>query len=259
MARTGLIEARAFHISPDPVSRLVRATLPVASLVVMLGASPVWGGVGLGIAPTYPPFLEVGQTNQAVSLTITNVSNGAEATGTLTLSDIKHTPSCGTDTAPCPPGQEDKDVFLVKGPVTGRAGTACAGKTFNIGTPNATTGEVEFIANGGSVVLQQPSTPGDQCTIDFLVDVLRLPSKDASPIEGLQTAQPTRVTGVASATSVQGTGTGAGLVTASQHIPKRPTPALSPVLLGLVALLLAGFGVARLRCRPTPHPVRADR
>jgi hypothetical protein len=219
----------------------------------------VWGGVGLGVAPTYPSFLEVGQTNRAVSLTITNVSTSAEAAGTLTLSDIKHTPSCGTDTAPCPPGQEDKDVFLVKGPVTGRAGTACAGKTFNIGAPNATTGEVEFLPNGGSVVLLQPATPGDQCTIDFFVDVLRLPSKDASPIEGLQTAQPTRVMGLANATNAEGSGTGAGLVTASQHTQKRPTPALSPALLGLVALLLAGVGVARLRRKPAAQPLRVDR
>ena len=226
---------------------VTQAAACAAVLCVAVTVTPAFAGVGIGIAPTYPALLEVGQTNVAVSLTITNTSNATEASGTLTLTKILHTPSCGIDTAPCPSGKEDKGVFLVHGPVSGHTGTACASKTFTIGSPDATTGEVEFVPSGGNVVLQPPGTAGDACTIDFFVDMLRLPVIDASPNPGLQTAQLARMTGRSDVTSVSGTPTGAGLVTGTASTPQLPAPALSPTILGLVALLLGAYGAARSR------------
>jgi hypothetical protein len=214
--------------------RRTRVALPVAAAVVtalsiFLAASPAFAGVGLGVAPTYPAVVVVGNTNVAVSMSMTNTSTGDEAGGTVTLSLIRHTPSCGSgaEGVPCPllpVDYVDKDVFLAKGPATGRAGTACVGMTFTLGAANATTGEFEFIPDGGgSVVLQPPGSANDTCTIDFFVDVLKLPTKDAALTAGVQTAQLGRVTGVASVNGVSGTGTGAGLTTVQEPTPT-PTP-----------------------------------
>ncbi len=182
-------------------------------------------GVGVGVAPSYPPEVVVGDSNIPVSLTVTNASTGARTT--LTLSKIRHTPSCGTDSTPCPAGQEDKDVFLVKGVAAmnnamGRSGTACEGMTFTIGPPNPTTGEIEFTPDNGPIVLPAPGTPSDTCTIDFLVDVLKLPTKNAGRGPDMQTAQLGRATGTAILYGVSGTGTGSGLTTVRVRTPTTP-------------------------------------
>ncbi len=207
---------------------MARLVLPftaalVSALSLSLVGAPAFAGVGVGVAPTYPAIVVVGDTNVPVSMSMTNTSTAPENGGTLTLSLIRHTPSCGTDTAPCPGGQEDKDVFLAKGPATGHAGTACAGTTFTLGAANATTGEFEFTPVGGSVVLQPPGSANDTCTIDFFIDVLKVPTKDAGAGPGIQTNQLGRVTGTATVNSVVGTGTGAGLTTVQEPTPT-PTP-----------------------------------
>ena len=245
MTQTELVVARRFQL---PFGLTMAFGVVVASALWL--PARAYAGVGVGVAPTYPPAIEVGDTNRAVSLTITNTSDGPQAAGTLTLSHIRHTPSCGSTSTPCPPADVDKDVFLVKGPATGRTGTACEGKTFSIGPPDATTGEVEFTPGGGAVVLQPPGSPNDSCTIDFFVDMLRLPSKDASADAGLQTAQLARVNALASVGPVNGSATGSSLVTGTQQTmpgPPQPAPAVSPAIIGIVAVLLGAYGTARLR------------
>jgi hypothetical protein len=222
---------RAVAISPTAA---VLGTVLSAFLV----SSRAFAGVGVGVAPTYPAVVVVGDTNVAVSLTATNTSTVPESTGTLTLSLIRHTPACGEDTVPCPAGSEDPGVFLAKGPATGRAGSACDGMTFNMSVPNATTGEFEFTPTSGSVVLQPPGSGATaSCTIDFFVDVLALPTHNAGPGPTIQTHQLGRVTGTASVNGVVGTGTGAGLTTVLAPTPTptntptqtpTPTPTLTP-------------------------------
>lgn len=213
-----------------------------AVLSAFLVASPALAGVGVGVAPTYPATVVVGNTNVAVSMTMTNTSTSPENGGTLTLSLIRHTPACGIDTTPCPAGFEDPNVFLVKGVLpgnkaSGHTGTACAGMTFTLGTPNATTGELEFMPDGGPVVLSAPGGATPNCQIDFLVDVLALPTHNAGPGPNIQTDQLGRVTGTASVNSVTGTGTGSGVTTVFQptatptNTPTStptPTPTLTP-------------------------------
>lgn len=218
-------------------------TVAAASAVfvsVSLLASPASGlGVGVGVAPTYPAIVIVGDTNVPVALSMTNTSTTPESGGDATLSLIQHTPSCGTDAVPCPAGEEDKDVFLVKGfpdgKAHGRAGTACGdphvpgGMTFTIGTPDATTGEIEFIPDSGSVVLNSPTGPFPTCIIDFFVDVLKLPTKDADPEAGIQTNQLGRVRATAQVNGVTGTAAGAGLTTVEAPTPTpTPTPTNTP-------------------------------
>lgn len=212
--------------------------LGVAAAGAVGNATPAWAGVGVGVASTYPAIVVVGDTNVSVSLSITNTSTTPESGGTLTLSLIRHTPSCGSDTAPCQAADVDPGVFLPKGvgggaTAVGRAGTACGapnvpgGMTFTLSTPDATTGEFEFVPTSGSVILNSPGTAGDTCTIDFVVDVLKLPTKNAGPGPGIQTNQLGRARGTASVNSVVGTGTGAGLTTVVQPTPtptETPTP-----------------------------------
>jgi hypothetical protein len=200
-----------------------------------LGALPASGGVGLGATATYPPLVEVGQTNLAVSLAIGNTSNPTQA---ITLTSIKHTPSCGMSIVPCPAGSEDPGVFLVKGPATGRTGSACAGIAFTIGSPDPTTGEVTFTP-ASTVIL---TMTGSTCTIDFFVDVLSVPAKNASAGPTVQTFSGARATG-----SDGASGTGGTPITVEAKTPHIPAPAVRATVLGIIALLLTGFGVVRLR------------
>lgn len=203
----------------------------------LLLAMPAWGGVGLGATATYPPVVTVGETNIPVSIDITNPSGSGSST---TLTSIKHTPSCGMATTPCPGGSTDPGVFLVKGPANGRAGTACAGVSFTLGSPDVVTGEVAFTP-ASTVTLM----PGESCAIDFRVDVLHVPTKNAGGGPNIETAPEVRVSGTEGAS-----GTGGTLVTVLPQTVHIPAPALSPTVLGLLGLLLTGFGVVRLVRRP---------
>ena len=129
----------ATSVVPAHAQRRQRVWLRAgAALVVvvggMIGRQPAFAGVGVGVAPTYPAVVTVGDTNVPVGLSIVNTSTVPESGGTLTLSLIRHTPSCGTDApVPCPAASADPGVFLIKGPATGMAGSACANMTFTIG------------------------------------------------------------------------------------------------------------------------------
>ena len=203
----------------------------IAALVAVVGGmvsrEPAFAGVGVGISPTYPAVVTVGNTNVAVGLSIVNTSTVPESGGTLTLSLIRHTPSCGTDApVPCPAASADPGVFLIKGPATGMAGTACANMTFTIGPADPTTGEVEFIPD--APVVLAPVGSGDMagCTINFFVDVLKPPTIDSSSaLPGLQTNQLGRVRALASVNMVTGTGTGSGITTL---VEPTPTPTSTP-------------------------------
>ena len=215
------------HAAPRRRGAARRITV-VCSLgaILTLLRLPAFAGVGLGVAPTYPGLVQVGTTNVPVGLSIVNTSTTPESGGTLTLMLITHTPSCGMDTPnPCSMANADPGVFLVKGPANGQSGTACHGMTFTIGTPNAVTGEVEFTPSS-PVILAPPGTgPMSTCTINFFVDVLKLPTKDAQPAAGLQTNPLGRVRAIAAVNMVEGTGTGAGLVTV---VEPTPTPTTTP-------------------------------
>jgi hypothetical protein len=204
-----------------------RAVMLVGLLSSVVAAGRAEAGVGVGVAPTYPTLIVVGDTNVPVALSISNTSTPPESGGTLTLSLIRHTPSCGSDTpVPCPAANADPGVFLIKGPAIGLAGTACAGMLFTIGPPDS-TGEVVFIPDSPVILAPAGTGPLSTCTINFFVDVLQSPTKDSSAEAGIQTDQLGRVRGVASINMVMGTGTGAGVTTLVQPTPG-PTPSITP-------------------------------
>ena len=220
----------AVQARPTPLAAIpLAAVVSITALNVVLACSRAFAGLSVGASATYPSTVVVGNTNVSVSVSVFIAALTApEDMSTVTVAFIKHTPSCGTDTAPCPAGQEDPGVFLVKGALpgneaVGRPGTACAGMTFTLSAPDVTTGEIEFVPTSGQIVLDTVS----ECQIDFLVDVLKLPTKDADPGPGIQTAILARARGISNFDGVQGGGTGASLVTL-----QAPTPTVtsSPTL-----------------------------
>ena len=233
--RPGMPLSRTHTQSTSPLLAVQARLTPLAAVVsitalnVVLACSRAFAGLSVGASATYPSTVVVGNTNVPVSVSVFIAALTApEDMSTVTVAFIKHTPSCGTDTAPCPAGQEDPGVFLVKGALpgneaVGRPGTACAGMTFTLSAPDVTTGEIEFVPTSGQIVLDTVS----ECQIDFLVDVLKLPTKDADPGPGIQTAILARARGISNFDGVQGGGTGASLVTL-----QAPTPTVtsSPTL-----------------------------
>jgi PKD repeat protein len=159
-------------------------------LVVLGGAAPAWAGVAVTAAPGFPSSARVGQTGVPVTLTLSNVSTPPESGGNVVVSSITLVPSCGSlSFGDCPAANVDPGVFNVSPTGVGEAGTACAGMTFSLGDIDSSQGKLAFSPTGGSVILTPPGTANAICRIDFVVDVLRLPAKDADPGAGLQTAE----------------------------------------------------------------------
>jgi hypothetical protein len=222
---------------PTVVPGRVGTTLLLAGALFMgFTSSPAWAGIGLSCAPTYPALVTIGDTVSG-TLLITNGSDGDEAGGTVSLSNIRHTPACGNDDNPCPSlpvDQRDPNVFMVAGMGAGIAppgpngapatATACVGRTFTISLLDAGTGELLFTPDM-TVVLNPQNTPGDGCIIQFSVTVLALPTHDAVPGGPIMTNQLCRVTGTSNVTQLMGTASGSGQTTVAEPTP---TPTSTP-------------------------------
>ena len=158
----------------------------LAMLTVSLtGASAAWaqnGGVAASVAPQFPPVATVGDQDVPASLVFTNQSTGEYADDNFNVTSIELTPSCGIKlgVGECPPGGEDPGVFVLSATGTGRAGTACAGQTFNITLIDPAEGRYSFIPTT-PVTLGPTSTAAASCTVDFTFDVARAPSIDSDP------------------------------------------------------------------------------
>jgi len=163
--------------------------------VLALGPAVALAGVGVGAGPNIPSPngpLAVGQTGVASSMTITNGSDGAQASQNVTLSAITIVPSCGTlASVDCPVASFDPDVFALSSTATGAAGTACAAKTFTVTNVDGAQDKYEFIPSAPAtpVVLGPASAGGPlaTCRINFTVSVLKQPTLDTRPDAGVQT------------------------------------------------------------------------
>ena len=176
---TSLLAART------PRQKLALAAAFTLLVVLIIPINDALAGAGGSTIPNMPTNVSVGDTVPS-SLVITNNSNGSEAVGTVTVSQIRLVPSCsnvGDPSCTGPGAIADPGTFTLNGPFTGRAGTACAGQTFNATVINPATGQVEFTPTTGTVVLQQPSDANDldTCIIDYTVTVNKVPNHDAFP------------------------------------------------------------------------------
>ncbi|MDP1849403.1 MAG: Ig-like domain-containing protein, partial [Solirubrobacteraceae bacterium] len=205
----------------------------LAVCVVTLAGAPAAvaqdGGVGAAAIPQFPSTVTVGAQDVPVSLLVENRSTGEYADDNFQVNEITLTPSCGSQLGfgLCPVGAFDPGVFAPSATGVGRAGTACAGQTFNITLLDPASGRYTFAPVGGPVVLGPVGSPADHCIIDFTVDVVRAPAIDADPAQTLpgplQTIQYATVT-LTDITpgptfGIQGSGTGSDETTVLQATP----------------------------------------
>ncbi len=200
----------------------------------MLAVTPASAAVSGSAGFTVPFGFAVGSTNLAASVRMTNQNNAPNQAESNTVNEIRFTPSCGSfgsSANPCP--LPDIGVFSLSPTGTGAAGTACAGRTFNVSGPDA-SGSFYFTVVGPPVVLGPPSsgTGPDRCTIDFTMNALRVPQIDASPGEpGVQTVVSARVR-MTSTSGLQVSPYVANLTAVSRGIPMLPTQASPSVPVG---------------------------
>jgi len=226
--------------SPRAGRRGPAAARIVGALLMLWGtlaavAGPATAAVGpFGIAD-FPPMVVVGQTNLIQTFTIENNSNGVEALDTLTIDDITLVPSCRVVNPDCPPPDNDPGVFALDPQGIGEAGTVCAGRTFNITLVDPVSGKYRFTpADGLPLILGTPGSPTDTCRIQFSVDVLKAPTKDAQPLTaGLQTRQVTFVSGfLTNSPDISGTGSTSDITTVARAQPAIVTAASPSVPVG---------------------------
>ena len=142
----------------------------------------------------------------------------------MTINTITLVPSCGsgsfTGNGDCTAADADPGVFQLSATGVGEAGTACAGQTFTISTVSgSTTGKQLFTPSSGPVVLQPPGQAGSFCRIDFTIDVIKAPTKDASAAPGLQTVQIAFAHGVNGTTGDPGSAIGESSTTVNVATP----------------------------------------
>jgi len=164
----------------------------VASTLVAVG--PASADVSASASFTMPTGASVGSTNLNASLTVFNDNFAPNQSESNTVNEIKFSPSCGamgTVATACP--TPDPGVFSINASATGAAGTACAGQTFSVSAPDA-SGVFTFTSTTSVVLAPPGGAPGsDRCTINFLLNVLKVPTIDVSVSPGAQTDANLRV------------------------------------------------------------------
>jgi hypothetical protein len=205
------------------------------SLALLCAVSSAQAAVVLGVGPNIPSPngpVAVGQAGLAASLTITNISDQAQGPLTVTVNPgtITLVPSCGTipGTADCPAASVDPGVFRLSTTGTGATGTACANTVFTITKVDATQDKYSFTSTA-AIVLGSGDTGGQlaRCTINFTVDVLRAPTKDARPEAGIQTDELAGVNATASDNQT-GSGFGSNFTTIAPATPTVVTAVAPP-------------------------------
>jgi hypothetical protein len=156
--------------------------------------------VAVTVTPDPPSAVTLGQHGVPATLTVVNASNGVQAGMGLTLEEITFVPSCGTQAitgADCPAGAVDPGVLGLSATAAGQSGTACDGTTFSLSVVDAAGGKYELIPSA-PVVLGPVGSQNATCVIDFTVDVLKAPLKDADlVVPAVQTVQIAAVRAVA--------------------------------------------------------------
>ncbi len=283
LARHQRSRSRAARLGRSASARLVVGVLATGG--GLLGLAPAaLAGVAVTATPDPPSALVVGQTGVPSTLTVVNASNGVQAGMSLTLEEITFVPSCGTQAitgSDCPSGAVDPGLLGLSATLAGQSGTACAGATFTASLVDPAGGKYRLTPSA-PVVLGPVGTENATCVIDFTVDVLKAPAKDADPAAaGLQTDQVAGVLAVA-ADGNRGGSFGSNEVTIDpgsspatppagapsppRSDPPAPVPAPAPVAAGSIPATTTGVATTAAvgrtvtpRPRPLARPARAHR
>ncbi|MEA2715953.1 MAG: hypothetical protein QOI99_270, partial [Actinomycetota bacterium] len=174
----GRVMARSLGQKPGSLKGWILAVVLAVVAGPFVGLiMPARAGVGLGVTPTFPPVVTVGQTGLPATLQIVNNSTPPDDVDPILITSVSPgvpaislVPSCGTpfSTGPgdCPLASADPGVFALSATGVGEAGTACAGIIFTITVVDPATGKVAFTP-ATAFSLQPPGSPGDTCRIDF--------------------------------------------------------------------------------------------
>ena len=180
------------------------ATVALLMLAMLVPISSALAAESIGVLTNFGPttVVNVGDMDIPATFTVFNTSTSPDDTGTMTVTDMTLVPSCSTFDPGCdaPGSVADPGVFALSPTGTGAAGTACAGRTFNITVINLATGQVRFSpADALPVVLGPPllASDTDNCRIEFTYDVVKAPNHDTLPAsEGNSTNQLSFVSGI---------------------------------------------------------------
>ena len=201
----------------------------------LLAVSPASAAVSAGVGFTVPTAVAVGSTNLNASLTVNNQNNAPNQNESNTINEILFIPSCGStfSNAANPCSSPDPGVFSISSTGTGAAGTACAGRTFNVSAHPATGGFL-FTVVGAPVATAPPggSAGSDRCTVNFTMNVLKTPSIDSQPgLVGIQTSVNLRAK-VTSTSGLMPTPFVQQVITISRGFPTLTTQASPSVAVG---------------------------
>ena len=173
----------------------------------------------LRVSSNFGRSATVGRQGAPVALTL-----GATGGGDISIVQVSLTPSCGSASAtslPCP--KPDAGVVPIDGTGTGRAGSACAGRSFNVTQVTGSSDGTLNIAPSSGTNVVIPS--GATCVVDLTYSVARLPAMDSEAgTPGWQTSQLAYASG-----SVPGS-TSAGLTAfQSSDLTVYPPPIVSSI------------------------------
>jgi hypothetical protein len=165
---------------------IARRTAALALAMLCAPWSSASAGIGAGGSVDFPSSVVAGSNGIPASVSFLNLNTPPDQTTGNVVSGIGLLPSCGLLGGGSQCTLADPGVFQPSATATGRVGTACAGTTFTVTLADATFGVYAFTPNVPIVL----GASGSICTIDFTVDVLRVPGIDADPgSPGIQTAQ----------------------------------------------------------------------
>jgi hypothetical protein len=134
----------------------------------------------------FPASVTVGQMGVPANVTVGNFSDGSNASDSLSLTSLTMVSSCGSaiPNGNCPMASRDPGVFTFSQTGVGAAGSACAGITYAITLTDSTQDLYTFQSLADATI-----APGATCTINFTLNVVKLPNIDSDSAAGLQTGQ----------------------------------------------------------------------
>lgn len=174
-----------------------------ACCLTAFAGSVAQADVRAGALIGFPTTVTVGETGVAASITMTNLNISPDENATNTVCNagdpsppcfsgergIVLTPSCKENPpgGQCTPAGADPGVFRLSPTGFGRLGSQCSGTQFAVGEIDPALGTVRLtplLPAGARILL-----PGFEtfCTVDFTIDVLRLPLDQDPSVPGLQT------------------------------------------------------------------------
>jgi len=217
----------------------------------LVSVGPASADVGASASFTVPDGASVGATNLNALITVTNMNSAPNQTESNRVTDIKFAPSCGTPGTPSNPcAAPDPGVFSIH-PGFGAPGTACAGQSFSVSPPDS-SGAVTF-QTAGSVLLAPPGgTAGsDRCTINFTMDVVKVPGIDVSASPGVQTSANLRVTETGSVSGLTPVAAVSQTITVNRGMISLTTQASPGTAVGGSVADVATLTVSPMAARPT--------